>query len=198
MKRLIPILLVLGCTTSLFAQGTIFLDNFNGGGNNHATSFGLFFNYDGTPYTGARINMTLLGGPIGGSLSPIADLKGTDAMYYVGPGVYIDGTTWEYIVPGVLPCSTVTLRVTAWIGTALRYSQAAPSEQFGAWQGSAFVDASTFTFINRTGGDCSTLPVFPYSLDGMPAMQLAIPEPSTITLASVVAAAWLLCRRRKG
>lgn len=197
MKTLILTLLAINWVADVFAQGWITAANGRGTGDNHATSLGLYFDSDGTPYTGTRINMTLLGGPNAGSLSPLANLTGANALFYDAPGAYLDDTGGYYVVPGVAACTPATLRVLAWVGTAPTFSQAAVGERFFPWNGSMFVDASIFTFSNPTSGECSAPPDIPKPLDGMPAMQLGIPEPSTIALACVGATALLLLHRRK-
>jgi len=196
-KVILTVIAVAGLSASVLAQGTITADNLNGGGNNHATSLGLFFNGDGTPYTGAFLNMQLLGGADAASLAPVATFVGAaNGLVSFGGGQYADPLGLSYAVPGVALGGNATLRVLAWRGAALTFGQALGNDQFQAWNGSANVSASTFSFINATGGG-GTPPGLPKSLDGMPAMSLVVPEPSTLALAGLGAAALLMYRRRK-
>ena len=199
MKKLILTAVLLGgLSASVLAQGTISVDNLNGAGTTSATSLGLFFNTAG-PYNGSAINAVLLGGASAGSMSPIASFTGAGALFGFGGGVFADPNGLTYAVNGVALGGTATLQLQAWIGASSSYALAAPGEQFGAWNGNAFVAGNTFTFTNPTGGN-GVPPALPKSLDGMPAMQLGlavIPEPSTMLLAGLGAASLLIFRRRK-
>lgn len=193
MKKLVLTLAVIGCTAGAFAQGTmITIDNLNGAGSKTATSNGLFFDGAGNPFTGA-MKLSLLGGANSASLTGIATVN----MLYSGvPGVYLDDSFGTYNVNGVAPGGVATLQVQAWTGSANSFATAAGTEKFNAWNGTQLVGGDTFTFTQATGGG-GTPPGLPKSLDGMPAMQLVIPEPSTIALAGLGAAALLIYRRRQ-
>lgn len=199
MKKLVLTLTaVAGLSLSALAQGTIQVDNANGAGGPTATALGLFFNDNGTAYTAATLNVTVLGGPNASSLTPIATFVGPAALVSFGGGVYADPTGGAYVVPGVGSQQPATLQVLAWRGSAATYAAAASSDRFLAWNGSAQVPSDTFTFVNGTGGPTPAPPKLPQSLDGMPAMILApIPEPSTMALAGLGAVAMLLFRRRQ-
>jgi len=196
MKKLVLTLTAVGFSASMFAQTMLTLDNNNGTGGPSATSLGRFFNADLTPRTGGSIHATVLGGAVGGSLTPIASNLQWD---YAGlPGVYGDSTFGQYDVAGISPGATASLTVMAWIGNAGSYAAASALEKFYAATGpSTWVDASTVKFNNTTGG--AGVPpaiTFPSSLDGMPSMVLVVPEPSTLALAGLGAAALLAYRRR--
>ena len=109
---------------------------------------------------------------------------------------YLDPTGNSYPVPGVPLGGTATLNVQAWRGSATSYASAGEYDRFWAWNGFALAPASSFTFLNPTGGN-GVPPALAKSLDGMPAMELIIPEPSTFALAGLGAVALLICRRRK-
>jgi hypothetical protein len=199
MKKLVlAVIAVVALSVNVFAQGVqITLDNLNGAGGRTATANGLFFNGNGTAVTSGTINLTVLGGADAGSLQPVANLTGLNALFYSGvPGVFLDPQFGTYNVPGVANGGTATLRLLAWRGGAAAYSAAATTDQFYAWSGSAEVTGSSFTFTQATGGG-GTPPGPPKSLDGMPAMVLQVPEPSTMALAGLGAAAMLIFRRRK-
>jgi hypothetical protein len=195
MKRLVlTVIAVVGISGSVFGQGTISADNLNGAGNATANAFGLFFDQTGAPYTGATLNVTILGGPDASSLSPVATFVGPTALVSGGGGVYLDPSGASFVVPGVGSQANATLRVLAWRGSSLTYAGAAFTDQFWVRQ---TIDPNTFTFINGTGGPTPPPTKLPQSLDGMPAMVLAVPEPSTLALAGLGAVGMLLFRRRK-
>lgn len=198
MKKIVLTLVAVGAlAASAFAQGTIAADNLNGTGASTATSFGLFFASNGTAYNGASINMVVLGGSSAGSLSPIATFTGGGAAINFGAGVFADPAGLTYPVPNVALGGTAVLQVLAWLGSANSYGTAAVSQQFWAYNGTTYVDASTFTFNNPTGGGGSP-PGPPKSMDGMPAMRLqAVPEPTTVALAGLGIASLLIFRRKK-
>lgn len=193
MKKLVLTLTAIGFSASVFAQTMLTLDNLSGAGTATATSAGLFFNLDGTAYTG-DLKLTVLGGASAGSLTPIA--SNLTMLYSGTPGVYLDTTFATYNVAGVAAGAPAILQVQPWRGAATSFAAAAGADQFYAWSGSAQVRADQFTFTNPTGGGGQP-PGPPKSLDGMPAMQLAVPEPSSIALAGLGAAALLMYRRRK-
>jgi hypothetical protein len=198
-KFVLTSIAVVAFSASVFAQGgtQITIDNLNGTGGRTATNNGLFVLNTGAPYTGANINVQLLGGPVGGSLSAIATLSGANALIYSGvPGVYLDQTFATYNVPGVTAGSPASLQILAWTGSANSYANAAINNKFYPWSGSAEVAGNTFTFTQATGGGGAP-PGPPKSLDGMPAMVLQVPEPSAMALAGLGAAALMIFRRRK-
>jgi hypothetical protein len=190
-NAILTVVAVAGLSASAFAQGTIAVDNLNGRGDIHATSFGLFFDENGAQY-GGNLTLDILGGPSSTSLQAVGHFN----MISFGGGVFVDPSGTAFAVPGVALSGIATLQVQAWRGAATSYATAGAFDQFQAWNGQAFVDARTFTFTQPTGGGGAP-PALPVSLDGMPAMALVVPEPSTIALAGLGAAALLMYRRRK-
>jgi len=206
MKKLILTLVaVAGLSVSVFGQaavnGTITIDNVNGGGGVNATNLGLFFSStapNAAPYNG-DLNLIVRGGADPGSLSPVGpSFTGANKMVGFGGGIYVEPLGGIYQVPNVALGGNASLQVLAWRGNAASYAAAGVADKFFAYNGQTgtFVDASTFTFINRTGGD-GVPPAVPKSLDGMPAMALVVPEPSMIALAGLGGVALLMYRRRK-
>src|SRR5688572_780055 len=104
MKKIATLsLAVLSCTTNLLAQGTISINNLNGYGDRQATSFGLFFDWNGTPYTSSPINVIVYGGPTPTNMVLIVKLVGSNALVTLGGGKYSDPSPVpvSYVVPGV-------------------------------------------------------------------------------------------------
>jgi hypothetical protein len=194
MKKLVLTLIVgAGLTVGTFAQSMLTIDNLDGTGDATATSLGLFFDGALAPYTGSTINVTVLGGPDAGSLTQI--LNGS--MIYSGTaGVYLDSTFGTYDVSGISAGAAAVLQVQAWVGSATDYGSALTTDQFWAYNGTTLVPANTFTFDNPTGGG-GTPQSPPKSMDGMPAMVLAVPEPATFALFGLGALGLLIFRRRK-
>jgi hypothetical protein len=186
-KTILILMAAVSFALRALAQGIISADNFNGFGGATATSYGLFFNADGTPCALPTINVAILGGPNPGSLSPIVTLTGANALVSAGDprwyGMYFDPSVEAYTVPGVYSGNRATVRLLAWVGSAPTFADAPINSQFWPWNGTTYVNPTTFTFLNPTGG--AEIPPTPRSLDGMPAMVLMIPEPSFAALAGL-------------
>jgi hypothetical protein len=183
MKKLIlstVLLAGLSTSVSLYAQGTVFLENSTGG----LIYLGLG---NATPLA-VDVNAELLGGIPGGSLAPLATLVGAaTAGITVDFGRVADPTGLSRIVPGVTPGQNAALQLRLWMGNSTTYG--------GAVSAGAFV-ADSGVFTNPTGGD-GIPPALPKGLSGLPEMHLTnVPEPSTLALAGLGAAALLMYRRR--
>lgn len=189
MKKHILASLVVGlAATGAFAQGTIAVDNLNNGNTSAtATTGGLFFQQNSL-YNGATLNIEVLGGASATSLTPIVTLTGnTVAVNGGSAGVYADQNGLSYNVPGVASQGSAFLEVEAWEGN---FSTLAAAQAGGAFFGTSGV------FQNATGGPGNP-PAPPVDLVGMPAVIMNTPEPSTLALGGLGAAALLLFRRRK-
>jgi len=192
MKKLIlTALMATGFAAGAFAQGQVFADNPNGVGGTGATTGGLVF-VGTTPIT-QDFSFTLLGGSSAGSLSVLLTdtLVGNTAQgdYSFGavPGQFADQSGNPLTVPtvGGAANGVAFFELQAWLGNSATYAGALAANA-GAGQ--------TTVWSQSTGGASA---VFPKDLDGMPALIITVPEPTTIALGGLGAAALLLFRRRK-
>jgi hypothetical protein len=184
MKKLFLSLLLIGTAAGAYAQGLIAVDN-NGNSNpsTAATSGGLFFL--GTTPINSDFNVTLLGGTDSTALSVIATLAGQQGVTAFGNGTFTDQTGNTYPVPGTTTASTTAFfQIQAWTGSAASYAAAVAA---GAPNGISTI------FANGVAAAPTPTP----DLTGMPAVIIAVPEPSSFALAGLGAAALLIFRRRK-
>jgi len=189
MKKLILSTLAAAIGFGAYAQGTIYVDNTaNSNPSPYATSGGLLFQEEFGPpvlYSGA-FSLLVLGGASASSLSPIVTLTGSTAPFNYGGGIFTDSTGSSYTVPGVAGNGIATLELKAWTGNFSSYAAAVAG---GGSYGEVI-------FQNPTGGG-GTVPPPPVDLVGMPALIMGSPEPATIVLGSLGAAALVFFRRRK-
>jgi PEP-CTERM motif len=170
-------------------QGTLNLNNYDSG-------FGLFDGNQSTPAV-AGTSVQVLVGASAGSLQPIVNVSASPTSIFTasdingngpGTGTFFDGNYGH--VTGVAPGSIAFVEVLAWSGAA---SYAAALTTPGAWYGASAI------FSEATG----TSPASPstpapavLALPGTITLVQA-PEPTTIALGGLGAAALLLFRRRK-
>jgi len=184
-KTLTALAFAAGLSTGVYAQGTITLDNsFNTSLSTAATANGLVFE-NGALY-GGNVSITMLAGPVGGSLTPIVTILGTaNGGDGDGGGQFTDFSAngvYNLASAGVAAGAVAEIELEFWTGTGPSYTSPGSPNAF-----------DIVTFDNPTGG--GTTP--PTTLTGMPAVILASPEPSTIILGGLGAAALLALRRRK-
>lgn len=168
----------LSTTASLYAQGTILLDNGPGG---------LIYLDSVAPANllVVDVNAQLFGGPVGGALTSLKTLaQASAAGITVDAGRISDPSGSPVAVPGVALGGTAELRLLLWQGSSPTFAGAA---------GQRTADSGLFS--NPTGGNGSP-PALPASLSGLPVMVLQVPEPSTLALAGLGVAALLAYRRR--
>jgi hypothetical protein len=102
------------------------------------------------------------------------------------PGLWLDTSGQEYIIPGFPGFGTGFFQVQAWEGNFSDYTSAI--------NGGAFTGVSA-VFKNETGAGAGALAP---DLTGMPSFTLApSPEPATLALCGLGTVSLLLFRRRK-
>jgi hypothetical protein len=144
----------------------------------------IFFQNTGTLATPAQnVTIQLLGGPVGGTLAPVATQQGANSFTLLADGYFDAGFG---VVPGVTGTGPASFEFQAWTG------------------GGAYADALnrvSVTWDQPVTSWDSTPPNLPpatiaaLALPSSPTI-LPVPEPSTIALGLLGAAA-LLIRRRK-
>ncbi|PYJ96869.1 MAG: hypothetical protein DME23_18465 [Verrucomicrobia bacterium] len=145
------------------------------------------FDVDGTtPLAGTGFTAQLFGGPQGTATNSLAPIVPT-AAFRTGAGAGYIVPTGNVPVAGVLENGTATLQLRVWDnmgGTITSYAQAVTSN--------AKHGASNAFDLGPLGGTLTTPP----NLKGLLTFNLVVPEPSTIAL-GILGAAALLLRRRK-
>ena len=184
MKKLLVTLAAVLVSVSSFAQGTVIFNNRTQAGDARVSR------PDGTGAgPGITAQLYLVGA--GGALTALTPTTGfrfsatnPDAAFFV---TAID----EFAVAGVLAGQPATLRLRAWETAAGSYDAAnAPGSSFLRGE-------SNDVFIAQLGGTPQGgAPIPTPSLNGLQGFTLIVPEPSTMAL-GVLGAAALLFRRRK-
>jgi len=174
MKKFYLTIVVTGFTVRAFCQGAVALDNFaNSSMSPTATSDGLFWlSIGGTPsLINQDFNAAFYAGSDSGSLSLLATFllsDGTAAgVNGVRPGTFVDPRGNEYFILGAT--TEAFFRVEAWTGNLNSYTAAVNAG------GPA---ARSPIFLNPVSVPPGGLP----DLVGLPAMVLAVPEPSVFAL----------------
>jgi len=199
MKKLVlSAALVLGISASVLAQGTVYFDvSVNTSSSPTATANGLFWIAQGGQPTLLQtdVNATLWGGSSPTTMSALETLLLSDGtaigdITFFGNGLFTDPGEASLSVPGVPPGSLAVpslgyFQIAAWSGTASTY--AAALAQGGNYTGETPVFQTPVGIAGAA----------PASLTGAPALILTVPEPGTLALAGLGAAALLIFRRRK-
>jgi hypothetical protein len=187
MKKFYLTIVVTGFAVRAFCQGAIGLDNIgNTSMSPTATSNGLFWLATGGTVSliNQDFNAAFYGGADSGSLSLLATFllsNGTAAGdNSVGPGTFGDPVGNQYFIPGAT--SEDFFRVEAWTGNLNSYAEAVNA---GA------PAARSPIFLNPVSVPPGGLP----DLIGMPAVVLAVPEPSVFALFGLGGLAVVLARR---
>jgi len=176
MKKLLVTLAAVLVSVSAFAQGTVTLNN------RTSTGDAKIFMPDGVTGPGQNGGMAQLYLSSGGTLTaltPSTPFRSSSAA----ASVFV--TPIDVTVPGIAAGSPATFVLRAWVGAGSYEAAATRGE-------SAPVSVSALGGVPPGGGAPITTP----DLAGLQGFNLVVPEPSTIAL-GVLGAAALFIRRRK-
>jgi len=206
MKKLIlTAMAVAGMSLGAYAQGTVSFNNFSGAAGLVYTNATANVGTNGGGLAVGSTHLELFYGPAGDTLAQLLALNtGTVFTYTFASGAtagkFFDGTT--VVTSGPLGAGSgdstinIELAVAGWLGTAANYTAATLDTQNNVYQGITLV-----AFGNPTGGAGAT-PALPANLVGWlagnPLIITPVPEPTTMVLSGLGAAALLLFRRRRG
>ena len=175
-KTILSAVTLMGLSAAVYGQ-SVFFDNTGGGG--------LVLGPDSQPLPAAtQINGSIMGGAAPGSLSPVITLAG-GSLLNLGGGLVYDPSGLSYVIPGVAANGQASLQLSFWTGAAATYDAAAPGDR-----------GQSPVFTNPTGGGGVPPSIPPSAMANMPNVIVGVPEPSTIALAGLGAAALLMYRRR--
>jgi PEP-CTERM motif len=194
MKKLILSIALGGLTASGFAQGTVSFQNFSNAGGGIVSS-------NGTPMSGA-VTLELFYGPVGSTLAQLTaggagfgDAIFATTISTSTPGKFFDGTTVISSQPAGGGTSDATLNIelaiAGWTGGAANY---------GAAIGAAPLIGITGAWGNPTGGGSGGTIAPAGLINWVVGNSLTLapsPEPATLALGGLGAAALLMFRRRK-
>jgi len=185
MKKLLIALACVAATVMVSGQGTIDVRNKATGPNGSVDA--PIFDVDGITKLGSSFLAQVYAGPAG-NIAPI----GTAVPFRdgAGAGYYNAGADFLLPVPGVALGGTAEIQVRAWEAAAGTYAAAAASTTF------KFGSSTTFSLATGGAGSPAALPSALVGLTSFSVGLNAIPEPSTMVLGLLGAAA-LLIRRRK-
>jgi hypothetical protein len=173
-KSVLAIICAIATTAGAMAQGTVTFANIGGGVNAPVT----------VAATGAAVGTDFMAQLYAGASASSLAAVGSPVAF-VGNGFFTGGTV---TVPTVAPGATGSFQVRAW--------RSADGASYDAAVAAAGVVGQSGTFPVATGG-AGQPPGPPASLTGLTAFTVApIPEPTTIALGLIGAAA-LFLRRRK-
>lgn len=179
MKRLVLATALVAAGVTALAQGSLDFSNFK-------TTSGInapVFRPDGVTKLGSAYLGQLYAGPVGGSLNPIGAPVAFRDSAGVGTGYIVAG---KVLVTGVAEGAKASVVFKAW--------EAAGGNSFEAAAGSGKLYGQSAMLEITTGGDNLSPPAVPAPLVGLTSFSL-IPEPSTLALGMLGAAALLLRRR---
>lgn len=165
-----------------YAQGTVNFVNVNSGAGLNAP---IFLN-DGTTKVGSGFTAELMAGASAGSLASVAT---TGFLTGAGAGYFQGGTV---VIPGVAGGANAFLQVRVFATSSGSFAAASAAGLLNTYGQSG-------VFSVATGNPGASPPIVPAVLTGLTSFNLnpAIPEPSSLALAGLGAAALLAFRRRK-
>jgi hypothetical protein len=174
---------------AVYAQGTVNFANVGAGLNAPVTL------HDGTTKASGAYSIQLLAGASAGALAPVG---ATTTFIATAAGYFNGGTT---AIPTVAPGSQAFFTVQVWSTTYANFAAAKASGLVNTWGEAGYSYATgTLTPFTVTTGGVGTPASPPATLTSLTAFSLApaaVPEPSTMALAGLGAAALLIFRRRK-
>lgn len=183
MKKLLLVLACVAATVMVSGQGTIDVRNKVTG-----TLDAPIFDVDGTTkLSGTAYMAQVYAGPNAGALAPIGNAYPFRTA--AGAGYYDYASTGTKVyVSTVAPGATASVQVVAWEAAAGSYETAAASTTY---------KSGASTVFTAVLGDAGSPPSVPAFMTGLTSFSIGvIPEPSTMALGLLGAAA-LLLRRRK-
>ena len=163
---------------SAFASGTVWLNNYD-------ADKPVFYLTSGSAANGADFYAEIWGGPVGGTLSQLKTEGGTATAFALTQGYFDAGYA---TIPGVADSAQATLELRAYKGTSYATAEAV---------GKLTWNQATGTAANLTAEPPVMQNPATLNLTGNALITaVVVPEPSTIALGMLGAAA-LLIRRRK-
>jgi len=206
MKKLLLTALLLGATAGAYAQGVVQFRNWLAN-----PPINAIVTVQGAGAADANYRAALIGGPVGSVQSTDTVLGNMNLMYYsanttltwvnfratgttppAAPGYVNVGSTAGRVVPGVDWGGQAMVQMVAWSGTATTWQDAWNQAHTdpNVWIG--FSDALTLRLPTSATDPNSTY------LVGLNAFTIhPVPEPTSLALAGLGAAALLIFRRRK-
>ena len=186
MKKLLLTLSLISLVSAAYAQGQINLGNIsNSGTGPTATTGGLFWfcpSFSGIPaLMNTDFNVNFYGGSDANSLVLLKSLVNSGGGAAGGAGTFLDLSGQPVSIPGALTLGY--FKIEAWVGSSIFATG---------------IGGSSPVFSNPLGNPLASPPGTPSDFTGMPAILIGcVPEPSTLALVGLGAAALLIFRRRK-
>lgn len=192
-KTLITLMAIGAASTMAFAQGTVLF-------NNSASTLVMVDPGDGSAPVPAAANsgfVQLLWAPVGTTdlnlFQPTQNTAGANitengAARFLAPGRFSAGVV---TIPSIAPGGGAALVVRGWLGAAPTWADAVNQGAPTGW-------SAIFT-MTATGDPTAVPPTVPIATGGFfpGGMVIAVPEPTSMALAGLGAAALLIFRRRK-
>ncbi len=210
-KSFVTTLALCGMVAYLHAQGTFIIDsgaNFGNGSGPAATTGGLVWLAFGGLDNTQDINLGALWGMSASSVNNVLNLDpdnlnslpnpnwlanqatGSGDITSYGGGAIFDPNGNSYVVPGAAAGTTIFLVLEGWTGNATNFAAA---DAFG----STALVGDTAPFAITLAANTSPLQPDTRGMSALVLIPADFPEPSTLALSSLGAAALMLVRRRK-
>lgn len=205
MKKLSVVALALTCAAGVFAQGTVnFANNITGvlsqrvysmmAGNSTYSQIGGTFGAGFTALEGGNYLACLMGASGAGQPASALQFSPNTTTFRTGSARGVINNTVASFPNIAKDAAAGTFQMFVWDNSSGLYAD--PTAAWNAWQVTKTIAAGVSGTINLTGigGDLNTPP----NLVGLQSFNIyMIPEPSSMALAGLGAAALLIFRRRK-